>query len=241
MLFLLPLVLALSSPAYPAADSLALKCSNPKRSPLGALAGQGRIRYRVATDGRPDTLTLRVVATTGMSAPAFRSAVVRILPTCRRKAGRSKLPVAVTQDFRFDDRGFSYGNAEVTPEALEAPDTLATTPPPDLFPGPHPFSSALLEERPRALRCPVAPAPQVLGNDLNVLLRQQRMREGEVRLRFVVGPTGRAMTDSITIVATSNPATTKRAIRTIVDCKFAPGRVAGVPVAVIMFRDLTMD
>lgn len=241
MLMLLPLMLTLASVGPPSEDSLTVKCSDSKRVPVGALSGQGLVRYQVAANGRPDTLTLRVVATNGISAAALRSAAARILPTCRLKAGHVKLPVAVSQGIRFENPGFTYSNAAVTADALLRSDTLSTAPPPSVPGGPYAFTNALLEERPQALGCELAKPINVPGNDLSTIATEQHMREGWARLRFVVAPNGRAIADSVTVVATSNPASTNRAVQTIVDCKFAPGRVAGVPVATIMFQELNMD
>jgi len=240
MITLLAVAVLVAGPEF-GVESLVTKCSEPKKTPLGFVSGQGRVQFEVSQSGRADTLTVRVVESSRLSAPALRSAIVRVLIACRHKSLADRLPAVVTQSFMFDSSTFSPGTASIVPEAWSQSDTLNTRPSEIPGPGPYPVTSPLLEERPRALACQVADPPRMMGSGLDAIATQQHMREGWVRLRFVVDSNGRSIEESISIVASSNPASSHRAVETIERCKFAPGRIGGIPVAVILFQELTME
>ena len=90
--------------------------------PLGSIRPSlGTVAYRMGRDGRADTATLRIVAAERISVAGYRSAVTRVLASCRMGVPRG-LPregVPVVQVIRFGGIGVMPHAARPTDSLLE--------------------------------------------------------------------------------------------------------------------------
>ncbi len=217
------------------------RCEAP-RQPLGVLHGQGQVVYELGRDGRPDTASVRVVRSPDLSPPALRSAAVRLLSACRFESGgrASRADVRVLERIVFHDSTAELRSPQPAPDSVAAP-------PPDVaaplaLDGPVDENDPRLEERPRQLRCEYSTGPRPSTQETN-RSRQEAEREidelarrntGRVEARAVVGADGRVERRSIVVVNATNPRTTDGLVRDLATCRYAPGRIAGTPVAVTM-------
>ena len=63
--------------------------------------------------------------------------------------------------------------------------------------------------------------------------------EGTVRLRFVVDTSGRAMPETLEVIASSHPLFIASAKKTVTESRFEPGRVNGKAVKVMVEQVIT--
>ncbi|HEV8123092.1 MAG TPA: hypothetical protein VGP80_02535 [Gemmatimonadales bacterium] len=221
----------------PAQTGISPKRCEPPRTPIGDLKGSGRVAYRVGSNGRPDTATVIVLATQGLSAGALRSAARRALSGCRyeNRDLPTPRPALLSQAIMFDSTG-----ARLAPAHPASPDTLTAlevgvVTMPELV---HDDDPAL-EERPRVVECrssraPPPPEPPTAYRDRDeaqaaMAARAQR-GTGDLRARVTVGPDGKVVPGSVVVLEASNQDAVYELKRMAEGCRYAPGRIGGVPV-----------
>lgn len=224
------------------------KCDDSKQL-VGYLRGQGLVTYLLATDGKADTASVQVLRAAGVSVAGFRSAVVRQLSACRLDLGRHKpaTPVRVQQQILFDS-----ARAQLRP-AQPVLDSAATSAQ-DSTPAPIPlapleFADPRLEERPRQLGCdqslrpPSPPGGPYRSREEAQRATQawERQNSGRIHVRAVVGPDGRMLRDSITVVSSTNPSLTTKLVDALASCRYAPGRIRGVAVPVVITTGIGIE
>lgn len=238
----LVLAAALLLPTPARAQSLALDHCDTPRVPLGRLTGEGRVLYRLAEDGHPDTGTVAVLAVSGVSAAGFRSAAVRELSACRMKRLHDAHDgVRVTEQIAFvGERGRTTIRIAPPDRATEADIPLLTDP--RLAQPSHAaiLDDSLVEEHPRGLGCngvfmnngPTLPAGRYRSEAEahEAFEAWARQHSGHVQLLAVVGVDGRVPRDQISVVASDNPTVTNDLTNATASCRFTPGRVGGEPV-----------
>lgn len=96
----------------------------------------------------------------------------------------------------------------------------------------------ILEEKPRTLACQNGPREEIVTTgpmsrgDFEAMQREmQRANTGEATFTFVVDTGGHFAAGSVTVLSSTNPSITQRAVRLYQNCQYAPGRIQGVPVA----------
>jgi hypothetical protein len=212
------------------------QCREPK-VPLGVLRAQGIVTYQADRDGRPDTSTVRVADPRNISAAGFRSAVVRFLSACRLALDpKPDAAVSILQQFTFDSTRVRFAPGGTPPTMEERRDS---TPLPA---GPVDDTASVLEERPRELGCRNGgPRESVISvqartrADAEAAIEAQMARDtGTVEARYVVGPDGRMVEESFSVVASTNLGLARQFSASVKGCRWAPGRIAGVPVATKM-------
>ena len=233
--------------ALGAADSLPglRRCSRPK-DPLGFVQSSGTVSFHVSKRGTVDIASLAVVSLTGGSVQGLRSALARQLPACRfrpaQENGRdSERSVVARVRFEIDTLrleivGTSDSALALEPVALgisvSSTDTVAST-------------DSRLDELPRPFECRyesrdvVVTKVRVDGRFVEnpptpvpAMLNPPPMPAGEALLAYVVPVSGKVDHSRIHVRrATSSTHASAGAAR-VASCKWAPGRVGGVPVAV---------
>lgn len=225
----------------PPGDFALRTCDTP-RQPLGVLHGQGQVVYEMRRDGRPDTGSVRVVRSSDLSPAAFRSAAVRLLSACRFEAG-SRPPRAstrVAERIVFHDSTAELRTPQPAPDSVAGVQPEAATAEPTG--GPVEVDDPRLEERPRQLRCEhvqgARPPMEERYRSREEAERQvgeyARESTGQVEARVVIGADGRVERHGITVLSSTNPRVTDGLVQAMASCRYAPGRIAGRPVAVAM-------
>jgi hypothetical protein len=233
-------VLLASATAAHAQTYRVKQCDAP-REPLGVLHAQGQVAFRLASDGKPDSGSIRVVSLRGISPGGLRSAAVRELSACRfdRSAdtGQARTNVIVV-----DAVGFDSATVVVSPATVVAP-TIVTMPIPrsPLVIDPVDATDSTVEERPRRLSCNQVPdQPPFAGSYRTrqeadaALAAWRRENSGVLLARITVPPEGDVRRDGITVTSSTNPAIIDDLIRVLMSCRFVPGRINGVPVPTIV-------
>jgi hypothetical protein len=225
------------------------KCNEPK-VPIGALhQSSATIWYRLDKDARPDTGSVGVVTTTGISPGGARSIAVRILGACHFDLAKGTIVAngLVTQ-IQFDTGGVSFGT---TDRVEAAPPLLSLDPftlPPDSLP--LPATDPRVDERPRMLKCQTIPPPslrstmssgssraQAEAQALADIQRQvndwNRMNTGELVADIVVRSDAK-VEPAVNVKSSSNPAATSTLSNRIRSCSWIPARAHGMLIPVRM-------
>jgi hypothetical protein len=207
-------------------------CDEPK-IPLGYLHADGVLTYSILSNGHADTATFVVLAVTGMSRAGFKSAAARLLSGCTfRVEQKSSGPVPVFEKLSFDSAQVRYALADRLSVPLPPVTHVETIAPPSRAVD---ETDSILDERPRMLSCDLSVNP-ILGPPSQGRAEVMREGTGFVRLRFVIGADGRVPMSTISVLMATNPSATQSLIRNTEDCRFAPGRVGGAPVATLVTR-----
>ena len=217
-------------------------CSFPEGA-VGSLSADGVVAYLLDRNGRPDTTTLRVLSVGRISVAGYQSAVRRRLSGCRFRLPRGLKPegIAVSQgvDFAPDRQSMRTANRlDSLPAGLPLVPVLIPTE------GlPLPVGSRLLEEHPvmsggSSCRPPSNGSPP--GGTFRSEEEANRAfdtwaaeNSGRVLATVEVGVDGRAVPGTARTIETDNPRVANNLLRTIEKCRFAPGRIGGVPVPAI--------
>ncbi|MEP7325642.1 MAG: hypothetical protein ABI836_06830 [Gemmatimonadota bacterium] len=202
------------------------------------MRGSGHIAYHLESNGRPDTTSVIVLNTAGISPGALRSGARRILSGCRYETRDlpSPRPALLAQAIMFASAG-----AHLAPSRPASPDTLQAMEIGAIaMPELAGVDDPALEERPRVVECrsdhaPTPPEPPMVYRDRNearaaATARAER-ESGNLRARVTVGPDGRVVPGSIAVLETSNQDAIFDLKRMVEGCRYAPGRIGGVPVA----------
>lgn len=229
------------------ADYPVKKCEEPKE-PVGFLRGGGVVTYLLGRDGKPDTGSVQVLAALDLSVAGFRSAVVRQLSACRLDVGSHKpdRAISVVEEIEFDLTSARVRPARAAPDSGLAPvhDSTAFAAPAS----PLELSDPRLEERPRRLACDYSRTRAPGGEQYRSRKEQESaMREwerensGTIKVHTVVGADGRIVRDSITVISSTNVAITNKLVDALASCRYAPGRMHGVPVPVAVTADYGLN
>lgn len=168
----------------------------------------------------------------------LQSATERQLSACRfdtRKLHRT-FPLTVEIRVNFDSLEAWISDPHVTLDQ-RTPEPVAIDSPPG--PGPFPATLYLVDERPREQNCQLAmTSPQFpAGHSIDDLMLTLRLTQDYGRgwsvVRFEVGESGRVDKDNIEVLRASSPQVRDKVMKTIEKCRFAPGRIGGVPVRVL--------
>jgi len=199
------------------------------RQPIGTFTARGSVRYRLATNGTPDTASVEVLSAGPMSIAGFRSAAVRQLSACKMQ--HPPRPLAVVQQLQFDT-GAAALDPAIVATGSESPLAVEATEPPDataIFSATDPA----LEERPRWVDCDRAPRTKITTTSGRSMAAESYDSDpadhGLVTAALLVGPDGRVVKDSLTLLRTDNTLATSKLMRSLATCRFAPGRVLGAP------------
>ena len=220
------------------------KCNDPK-APIGVLPqGFGTVSYRLAKDGKPDTASIVVLKTLGLSVAGFRSLAVRELSACRFEMGAKELrtPVTVVEEIHFADStaidmGLATASAAADPPLAIEPLGL----PKDSFP--MAITDRRIEERPRRLSCR---SPQSLPIRVSASGRSRAdvQAQAQTQLRIAHDQWNQANAgilvgqvridadgkpgNQVKVIAVSNPVAAQNLAELIGGCRFVPGRYRGV-------------
>ena len=105
-----------------------------------------------------------------------------------------------------------------------------------------------LEEKPRTLTCDEPKLPdRPSGGPYHskaeadtAFAEWARQHQGTLRVRVVVRPDGKVIASQVKILENTNPVVKEALLRSIVSCRFAPGRSGGTPVAAFATTGATM-
>lgn len=236
--------------AEPATDSTfpVASCGDPTDPSAGRLNVAGVIGYTLLPNGVPDTSSVRIVELEFMSVAGFRSAVVRRLSDCRMTFpfGYQGGPIAVRQEIEYRDLGFAPAPAR---RVDSLPQGMAIQPVPiDSSAFPFPLEDSRVEEHPWQLRgC----MPQGLNRPTGVRYRTReeaeaagrewnRLMAGKVVLQVTVDAEGRVVPGSDSVVVADNPASANALIASLLQCRYLPARIGGVPVPAKALARMTL-
>lgn len=209
------------------------------RIPLGSIRPSlGTVAYRLGRDGRADTATLRIVAAERISVAGYRSAVTRVLASCRMGVPRG-LPregVPVVQVIRFGGIGVMPHAARPTDSLLEGlPDDPVLLPTQGL---PLAHGDPRLEEGATLLHPCVATAgerppsgPFASREEANRAFDQwAASMSGRVSFTVEIGVDGKPVSSTVQMIETASPAATTSLVARLLRCRFAPARIGGRPI-----------
>lgn len=225
------------------------KCDDPK-APIGILPkGFGDVSFLLGKDGRPDTTSITVTKTFGLSVAGVHSVAARELSACRFDMGSTKppAPIRVVAEVQFaDSSGVDVGVATATDTP---PPALAIEPlglPRDSFP--MAIDDRRIEERPRQLECKPPQPPQIrvsasgssradaqmqLQTQMRIAAEQWNdVNAGTLVGQVRVGTDGKPGTQ-IRVISVSNSLAAQNLAEQIGGCRFSPGRYRGVAVPAI--------
>ncbi|MGH7591307.1 MAG: hypothetical protein ACREL2_07685 [Gemmatimonadales bacterium] len=207
------------------------RCDAPT-PPLGAARGSGTVTYSLLTDGTVDTSTIEAVETRGMSFPGVESAATRVLGQCHFKPARldgHAVPIRMAQIMKFETalpqiqsivataRVVHVGRATTTLAALGfGTDTTLI-----IYDG----DSRDLDEAPAMHSCRAPLLPFAL-------------RSAAVTMQYVVDVDGTVDSAAMRINVDRSSASeleTKSYFRAFAArCRYAPARVLGRPVPMVV-------
>ena len=220
----------LGTPAASQAQEFRSEKCETLREPIGIFTAEGAVRYQLRANGVPDTASVEVLAVEKVTADGFRSAAVRQLAACKMQ--RPPRALVVVQRLRFDSLTASLDPA--TPTAESGPPRGPNAAPTPVGSGIYAANDGALEERPRWISCDRAPRTRITTTSGVSHAADDAAADpadrGLVTAALVVGRDGRVMPDSVTLVRSDNPAATSKIMRSFATCRFAPGRIAGIPV-----------
>jgi hypothetical protein len=212
-------------------------CHEPK-VPIGVLEASGTVRFQVTKDGKTAPGSVAAVMANGASLAGLQSAAERQLGACRfdtRKVNRT-FPLAVEVQIKFDSLQAWFSDPQITLDQ-RAPEPVAVDSPPG--PGPFPATLYLVDERPREQNCQEAMMSQRFpeGHSMQEIMQTVHLTQdrqfGWGVVRFEVGENGRVDAHNIEVLRAKSTDVREKLIKSIARCRFAPGRIGGVPVAVI--------
>ncbi|HKV75373.1 MAG TPA: hypothetical protein VJN95_12710 [Gemmatimonadales bacterium] len=209
-------------------------CDRSKQS-VGYIVGSGVISYVIGTDGHADTASVKVVSHETMSAPALISVARRVLVTCSFRAAESvagKAPALVAQRLSF-----TSATGMPAPRVLVEKTDSSAAAAGDTSIHLHTSISnrgdsgaveatAMTAEGPARLSCPT---PKFTYS-------------GAFALEFIVGKDGRV--EPASVAASGHellpPDLVSQGREMLVKCIFAPGRIDGVPVRVLVRQPIVL-
>ncbi|HKV75371.1 MAG TPA: hypothetical protein VJN95_12700 [Gemmatimonadales bacterium] len=192
-------------------------CRRSKQA-IGYINGSGVITYVVTVEGRADTSTVKVVSHQGMSSASLVSVAQRVLAACSYYPAESvagHAPALVAQKLSFRSGG-THPVATLPPGSADAGQAE----------GPEDVRN--VDEAPAQLDCEY---PRRFSGTANFILE------------FIVGADGRVESGSITVVNSvpPPPELLKEAKELELSCRFAPGRVDGVPVRTLVRQPFSLN
>lgn len=239
MLLVLPLLVHRVPDGAPREPVISLERCRQPIQPLGEVSGTGVVRTVLSPDGRPDTTRIEVGFAKGMSPGGVLSIARRQLPACKfRIEPKPRAPLVVLQQIVLDSNGLSIRTIPAEGRAFTPLEVTIPTLPTE----PVDQEDPALEEKPRSVECKSQARPGGMIStgpmsraDAEAYQREvERANTGEVTFTFVVDAEGRFVAGSATVVTSTNPSVTKDALAVYEACRFAPGRMHGVPVATRM-------
>ncbi|HEX6992420.1 MAG TPA: hypothetical protein VF151_11060 [Gemmatimonadales bacterium] len=233
-------LLALATACARSATAQVIKargCHEP-RIAIGVMEASGTVRFQVTRDGKTASGSVAAVMANGASLAGLQSAAERQLGACRFDTRKieSSFPVTVEVQIKFDSLQAWFSDPRITLDQ-RAPEPVAVDSAPGA--GPFPATLYLVDERPREQNCKVAMMPQRFptGHSVQDFLQTAQLTQGYESgwgvVRFVVKEDGRADARSIEVLRTSSSHVGEKMAKSIARCRFAPGRVGGVPVSVV--------
>lgn len=206
------------------------RCDAPS-PPLGAARGTGTVIYTLLADGTVDTSTVAAVEARGMSFPGVESAAIRVLGQCRFKPARldgHAVPIRMAQIMKFETERPAMQNVVTT---MHDADDGVTTTMAQLGLGTdtatiiYDTKSRDLDEAPLMHSCqaPLVPFP---------------LRSAAVTMQYVIDPDGDVDSAAIRITvdrsSASDPETETYFRALAMHCRYAPARVLGRPVPMVV-------
>ena len=212
-------------------------CHEPKIA-IGVMEASGTVRFQVTRDGKTASGSVAAVMANGASLAGLQSAAERQLGACRfdtRKV-ESAFPVTVEAQIKFDSLQAWFSDPRITLDQRASQPVAIDSPP---GAGPFPATLYLVDERPREQDCQVAVMPQRFpaGHSIQDMSQTawltQNYQFGAGVVRFEVKEDGRVDEHEIEVLRTTSPQVREKLSKTIAKCRFAPGRIGGVPVRVV--------
>ena len=217
------------------------KCSAPK-VPIGRVRGSGELLFDISAKGKPDTSTIQVLSATGISPAGLRSAVGRQLSACEFNTKDAHLTgiTKVRQAWSFEDMKTRFGGAIPSDTGTAMLLTTAVLPS-----GPIPDTAAILEERPRPLACNGGPPMLPPGGDLMSgpdpsMETSAPVTEATATFELTIDTTGKVIPGSVRTLQSSAPLTTDGMARNYSYCRYAPGRIGGIPVQTTVVEKMAL-
>lgn len=230
------------------ADSLPefTRCATPK-VPVGAVASRGTVGFLVTKRGTVDSTSLEVLAMERGTEAGLRSALWRQLPRCRFRPAhveRRETDARVTAQVHFDLDTLRVTHLALAAGAEPRIDTSGVEP--SIAAGDTlTASDPRLEELPRAFDCRLMARDVVVSKvrvDGRVVENPPAplmpppgppgLSPGEVVVTYVVPTEGKVQSEAIEVRRSPSNAHSSAARTRVSSCKWAPGRVAGIPVPV---------
>lgn len=212
-------------------------CHEPK-IPIGVLEASGTVRFQVTKDGKTAPGSVAAVMANGASLAGLQSAAERQLSACRfdtRKVSGA-FPLTVEVQIRFDSLQAWFSDPRITLDQ-RVPEPVAV----DSSPGSGPFPATLylVDERPREQNCQQAMMAQRFpeGHSIQEIVQTVQLTQdrqfGWGVVRFEVGDNGRVDAHTIEVLRAKSTDVREKLMKSIARCRFAPGRIGGVPVPVV--------
>lgn len=235
---LLMLGLACISARPAAAQAIRSRGCHKPKVPIGVLDASGTVRFQLNRDGKPASGSVAAVSANGASLAGLQSAADRQLSACRfdTRALKRSFPLTVEAKIRFDTLQAWFSDPVVTlDQRTPEPVTIPGSP----GPGPFPATLPAVDERPREQGCQAAmmsqrfPAGHSIQDFMRTAELTQSYQYGAAVARFEVKEDGRVDERSIEVLRATTPLLREKVMKTVAKCRFAPGRIGGVPVRVL--------
>lgn len=239
--------LRLTEPATDSTFPMAA-CADPRNPPTGRVEATGVVGYRLAPDGRPDTASIGVTEIEFMSVAGFRSAVARHLSSCRMTLpfGYQGDTIPVLQEVSLRETGFGPSPAR---RLDSLPTGMAVEPvslPTESFP--MPLDDIRVEERPwekmgcrpQGLDRPTGERYRTREAAMRAGAEWSRRNAGTVVLLVTVDVDGTVVPGSDSLVSSDNPVSANAMIASMMQCRYQPARIGGVPVPARALARMTL-
>ena len=222
-------------------DSTAViqSCMRPL-APLGQMEARAEVAFHLDREGRISPDSIRVLSAAGASDAGVLSYLQRLLPACRIKLGRALSRNTGIWFAQFVDLASPKAPLDSVLRALAAAPAVTHVQTPSAAGSIEPLALAdsRVEERPRVLACVRPPrlsqTVSMPASGVNEAAATQSLPSGRVRMRYVVGADGRVQQGSVRVLGIDGADYARQAQTHMGTCRFAPARVGGQPVAVIV-------
>ena len=213
-------------------------CKRPL-APLGQMEARADVAFYLDREGRIPPDSIRIVSAFGASDAGVLSYLQRLLPPCRIRLGRALRRDSGIWFAQSIDLASANAPRDSALRALAGPPAVVRDQTPALAPTePLPLADSRIEERPRVVACDRPPrlseTVKMPASRVNQAAATQSLPSGRVRMRYVVAADGGVQQGSVRILEIQGADYARQAQAHMATCRFAPARVRGRPVAVIV-------
>jgi hypothetical protein len=235
--------LALLAMAVLGPDSTAvIKSCNRPLAPLGVVDARVSIALYLDSRGHISPDSIRILSAVGASEAAALSYLQRLLPPCRIRLGRGLDPKSGLWFAQYVDLASPGAPRDSALRVINGPPPdVRATPTPILirFQDPLPVIDARVDEKPKVLRCdrmpPITRTVTIPVDRINqTMAAMESLPPGTVKLRYVIEANGTVRSSSVQVVHIAGTDYGSQATTRTRTCTFAPARVAGQPIPVLV-------